>query len=381
LIQAYKVVQEDGLDLVVVFFQLPFRVRLPEKWIKIQTDHGNPFIYFRTIGTSLNTIKSSEPFQIKARSKHGNMEMFTNAMLPNDFYGQLTRTQAIISFQLWGRTLARYPTYLEMLQDPKEFRHRKIYPAKGVLSRHPLTGETYEIDLADRPYKETIKILEKFIPAYAVSCVDPFAQVQEDLDSYFIMVKTGRVVARAPKKSIIAQFARPFEFQNYSGNFSALRNRLESGRPPSIYETYLLEAARQVELGASNLAIVQTVMILDLFANEIINDRLLRKINRSLEDAPNLARLTIERMWESKRDKRIHPSTLDKFTKYFPTIGLDLTNNLKGDLSETIKLRNKIVHRIQAKQIDEHEAKRAIHTGLSIIQHCMSVLLSQRDSK
>jgi len=377
---AYSVVTAEHLDLVIVFFQLPFVVRLPSKWISIPSDFGNPFVYFRTVGTLLNRIDPDEQFHFENRSKYSEFETFTNAYLPNDAYGQLIRTQVLVSYQLWGSRLAQYSMYLQRLEDPKEFRAQKLYPAKGVFSRNPLTAATYEIDLSKRLYLQTIQVLKQFIPSYAMSCVAGFARAPEKLDNYFIMVKTGRIVATGPKTSILADVARPFKFQSYAGNLSVLKKRLDRGRQPSIYETYLLEAAKQVEMGASNLAVVQTVMVLDLFANEIISSRLLRKISRSLEEFPNLARLTIERIWESRKDKRIHPSTYDKFIKYLPAIGLTLPDHAQQSLNDVIKLRNRIVHRIQANPIDPEEAKRCISVGLFIMQHSMDGLLTKQNA-
>lgn len=380
LIFACETLQNSELDIAIAFFQLPFLLRLPEKWIKINSEFGNPYIYFRTVGTSYNTIKVGEQFRVVSRSKYSDTEKFANAVLPNDFYGLLTQTQAIVSFQLWGKRLSHYDQYSKyqaMLQDPTTFEREKIYPAKGVVSRRPLTAQTYEIEVADVLYKQTRRILRNFIPIYAVSCGDPFARPTENLANYFIMLKPGRVVVRGPGKSTIAQFARPYEFPNYSHNIGILKKRVESGRPPSIYEQYLLEAARQAELGACNLAIVQTVMILDLFANEILNDRLLRQIRKSFDHLPKLPELVIDRMWESKTDKRIRPTTLGKFTEYFPAIGLELPSELTGALHEVITLRNKIVHHIQAKPIESEVAKKAVKLGLSIIQHCMSLLLEK----
>ena len=379
LFEAFNAIREEGLDLVAVLFQLPFVVRLPEKWTRLSTAHGPAYIHFRTIGTDLNTLAPGELFQCKDRTSHNESEIFVNATLPNDYYGLLTRTQVIISFQLWGRRLTQYPSYLEMLGDPKAFRTKKIYPAKGVLSSNPLTGETYEVGLAEWLHLQTIKVLAEFIPLYAVACMDPSARTMKHVDNYFIMVKTGRVVGKAPKPSVIAQTAKPHMFRNYANNLTALNKRIKTGRSPSVYELYLLEAARQIELGASNLAVVQTVMVLDLFANEIVNDRLLRKLKRSLGSATGDIGLGIDRLWETE-DGRIRPSTPEKFAQFFPTIGLSLPADLKGGLKHAIKLRNRIVHRIQGDFIEVEEARKVVHTGMGIIRYCMDTVLARNQS-
>ena len=150
----------------------------------------------------------------------------------------------MISFQLWGKRLSHYDQYSKyqaMLQHPMTFERKKIYPAKGVVSRRPLTAQTYEIEVAEVLYEQTRRILSDFIPIYAVSCGDPFAIPPENLPNYFIMLKPGRVVVRGPGKSTIGHFARAYEFPDYSHNAALLKRRVESGRPPSLYEHYLLE--------------------------------------------------------------------------------------------------------------------------------------------
>ena len=134
LYRAYETVQNEDMDLVVALFQLPFLIRLPEGWIRIKAEYGNPYAWFRTVGTRYNTLKNGEPFQIEKRAKYNGIEKLKNARLPNDLYGLLARTQVLMSFQLWGKRSPTYPIYLDMLRDAKAFRSKKIYPAKGVIS-------------------------------------------------------------------------------------------------------------------------------------------------------------------------------------------------------------------------------------------------------
>ena len=69
LILAHETLQNSELDIALAFFQLPFLLRLPEKWMKIKSEFGNPYIYFRTVGTVYNTIQEGAEFRILSRSK------------------------------------------------------------------------------------------------------------------------------------------------------------------------------------------------------------------------------------------------------------------------------------------------------------------------
>ena len=42
LLLAYQTLQESDLDIAIVLFQLPFLIRLPEKWIPIRAEYGHP---------------------------------------------------------------------------------------------------------------------------------------------------------------------------------------------------------------------------------------------------------------------------------------------------------------------------------------------------
>ena len=203
-----------------------------------------------------------------------------------------------------------------------------------------MTAETYEIDIADKIYSQVLKIFCEFIPLYAVACKDPFAHIPENLDNYFIMVKTGRIVVRGPGKSTIAEYAKPFEFIEWADNLNFLKSRLNSGRPPTIYESYLLEAARQVEVGASNLAIVQTVMILDWFANSIIEHHLFNELKRSLNKT-QLYELTIERIWETKESRHIRVRTEDQVPQVLSCNRNNTGSKTQRKFDETYKAKKR----------------------------------------
>jgi hypothetical protein len=348
LVLAYNDLQQEDLDRVVVFYQLPFSVRLPDKWLKVRSEYGNPYIRFR-----------------RTKATSGDADLHADTPKSKNF------TQVLMSYQLWDRRRRLYTPYLEALSEPRGVVKTNL-KSSGFLN-----AVEFEQDMVKRLRLQTTQVLKDFIPIYRVICKDAFAYVPDRVEYFFTMVKTGKVIITDPStESSIDQDRRLQPSSDYSKNFSALRNRLKAPWRPSIYETYLLEAARQTELGAPNLAIVQIVMILDWFANEIIEDHILRKMKVALEYAPGVYELTHEYLWEDERGK-IVPSTQEKYLKYFPVVGISLTPKLIGDLKQMIKHRNEIVHRIQAKPINSVLALNTLDAGMAIIRHCMDCLLAK----
>lgn len=353
LLLAYEDLQKPGQDRVIIFFQVPFIVRLPDKWLRITSEYGNPYVRFTQASSD---VKQKSP------------------SLLSNFYGKLGRTQVMISYQLWEIRRQRYIPYLEALNTAQAFVNTKL-TSRGVLN-----AGTFELDVAKRLLLQTGEIVKEFIPVYRVTCKDPFAHIPERLDNYFMMVKTGRVVIRDLSESTNFKDTHSHGSQEYAKNLTALRRRLKLDRRPSIYETYLLEAARQIELGAANLAVVQTVMILDWFANEIIEDHLFGEIKRSFPHKPEMYKLAFERMWENEKNKHIRIGTGEKFEKYLPAIGVTLNSDLLGGLRKLIDLRDEIVHRKQVDPIENNVAEDIVDVGMNIIRHCMDSLLTRKKS-
>ena len=353
LLLAYDDLQNPGFERVTIFLQLPFLVRLPDKWIKLKSTYGHPYIRFR----HLNRIE-----------RQRNDSFLTNSN------GQHTRTQVLMSYQLWERKRQRYIPYLEAIKDNQPTIKTDL-TSSGILN-----AERFELDVAKELLLQTIQVLINFIPIYRIACKDPFLFLPERIENYFMMVKTGRVVIRNFTES--ARFKKPAlqEPVDYSANLRGLEKRMKLDRRPSIYEEYVLEAARQIELGASNLAIVQVVMILDWFDNRIIAEHFFKPMKKSLENSPQIYKLAIGRMWETKQNKKSRVGTEEKFRKYLPAIGIDLTSKLKYDLSNLIKQRNEIVHRIQNEPIDCAVASDAVNIGMAIIQYCMENLLRLKNN-
>lgn len=349
LVLAYTDLQSPDLDRAVVFFQLPFLMRLPDKWLKVRSEYGNPYMRFRPVTFS----RSSENQFTADSSESSNL------------------TQVLMSYQLWDRRRQLYGPYLEALAEPRQVVKTKL-KSTGFLN-----AVEFEQDLIKRLRLQSLQVLKDFIPTYRVTCRDPFAFAPERLDHFFLMVKNGKIVIRDLVSSGSVNQPKALKPPpDYSRNFTNLRNRLKAPWRPSIYETYLMEAARQIEVGAPNLAMVQIVMILDWFANEIIENHLLKKMKGALDFYSGAYSLTEEYLWEDKRD-RIVPSTEEKYLKYFPVIGISLTSSLIGDLRTMLKRRNAIIHRSQAAPIDPAIAMDTLEAGMNIIRHCMDSLLKK----
>ena len=166
---------------------------------------------------------------------------------------------------------------MEALTEPRQVVKTKL-KSTGFLN-----AVEFEQDLIKRLRLQSLQVLKDFIPTYRVTCRDPFAFAPERLDHFFLMVKNGKIVIRDLVSSGTVNQPKALKPPpDYSRNFTNLRNRLKAPWRPSIYETYLMEAARQIEVGAPNLAMVQIVMILDWFANEIIENHLLKKMKGAL---------------------------------------------------------------------------------------------------
>jgi hypothetical protein len=181
------------------------------------------------------------------------------------------------------------------------------------------------------------------------------------------------VVAKTPE-NIESQPVEISVHTDHSGNFKRLRGSIASGRPPSIYERYLLEASRQANSGATNLAIVYTVMVLDWLANELITDGIVRTVDQSVKHTGKIAGLVRERLWESDLPNgrsRTQVRTPEKFEKYLPAIGLELPEGLHAQLNDVIRLRNRIIHQTQTAVIERAVADHAIDVGMRVFEFCM----------
>src|SRR5690349_10136932 len=98
LVLAYSDLQNPDLDRAAVLFQLPFSMRLPDKWLKVRSEYGNPYIRFRSVPISRSLATDFTPDPRES---------------PN-------LTQVLMSYQLWERRRQLYGPYLEALAEPRQ---------------------------------------------------------------------------------------------------------------------------------------------------------------------------------------------------------------------------------------------------------------------
>lgn len=381
LISSYERLEHGGHNTAIVLHQLPYRVDLPDQWFSIPTEVGEVQICFRVTGANGNEVDPDLDFATFARTNYEDVEQFHNACLPNDPYGTLCRTQVLLVFEVWGRRARWYPKYLASLRIPNRESFKKAHIVPGSESwlgdSRPLTPQTFEADLARRLFHAALKICKTVVPEYAIACQDPYAHEVERLTNAVLMVKGGRVVVTGPGESLLAQYVQPYQFKDFSRNLDALMRRIEAKRPIAIYERYLLEAIRQIHSGVPNLAVVQAVMILDWFANEVIEDRIIKPLFAALGDMKPVADIVSNRVWENagQKDTKIKVNTMEKFREYFPAAGITLSAPLLQRLQKAYELRNAIVHRIHIKAVSNEAAFDAVGTALEVIRSSISSLV------
>lgn len=231
-------------------------------------------------------------------------------------------------------------------------------------------------------YDNTIEVLKDFIPLYKVVCFDTYAYTPEDLRRFFIMVQNGRVVAKNLTEDNIKKTEWKSETKGQlKRNFTAIEERLKANLPPNIYETYFLEVSRLIENERYDLAVVQTMVILDWFANEIIENHLISKVRKSLVDDMLLFKLTYKRIWEAEKDSKIRVRTVEKFSDYFPAIGIKLEDKWLNSLRKTYKVRNEIVHHYKMNFVERSVAIEALETGMEIVSFSMKNILNKNNNK
>lgn len=344
LLFAYNDFQESEGARVTALFHLPFPIKLPEyTWIKVRSEFGHPYLACSSLNSEFNPSEN-----------------------PN-----LGQTQVFISFQLWNTRADFYPLYLQGLESGQK-NIRTNLRSSGVWSL-----EEFEDNLANRLRLQSREVLKEFIPLYKIVCKETKVFAPEKLQCFFIMAKNARLVCRnlaeEAKANEESQVVSEAEVQN---NLTALKRRLKTHLPPSIYELYFLEVCRLIETGNFDLAVVQTIVILDWFANEIIESHLISNIKKSLASNTLLYKLTYESLWETKKNTKIKVKTIEKFSKYFPALGIKLHPDLLKRLRQINKLRNEIVHRYKTNFIGEEAARDALEMGMEIVHFSMKYIVA-----
>lgn len=361
LSSAYLLLAESNESKAVVFFQLPYAVRVSTDWLPVAWEHGAPCF-------SLDARRPSLIERSRRNVRNSLENQLEHQEVPRPF------TQVRIAFTVWGRRARFYSAYLAEISS--SHRHSRKHLVSSTLSwlsdARPLTAETYESDLASRLYHESIRIMQRVIKTYSILCRDAYAEGPTHLPNFFMMARNGRIVVRPRTDSW--ESGQDGQISNTRvASAKDLVDALRSGTAFSDYERFLVDAIRHVDSGNANLAVVQAVMILDWFANTILYDRIVKPLAQRLHQTPELSNFVISNIWEIKYKKRrrTRVSTVDKFEYYLPLSGFTLESKLFEALKGIIQLRNQIVHKEQSKPVEKEIALNTLETAMAVVRSVM----------
>lgn len=373
--RAAAVLENASVPSVVIFLQLPYHLRLPEKWLRIPYPETSVYAFVRPTSTATNELERPHgSLEIKYESSFSDICRLRNGMLENDPYGLVSRSQVLLSVQLWRRWAELYPGYLHLIERQPT---ASLYGKQKVLDaadNQPWTAANYQYKLARRLRREAVAILNFILPSYRVSCLDASAQNVEIVEKFFAMDQGLRMIPLGRGRTLLEQGLRTFAAPRHSaGKFLAKISR----RPTNtIYEEYLLNALRHVDIGLPELAVVQTVITLEWFFTEIISDR----VRRRLEASRDLLGIGLRRLINHRVSFGDDRTTLtDKIKAYLDAIELPIFSaepQLWNDLNRLVALRNRTVHRLREAVVRSEDARWAVTVGMRIIDATMSRLLS-----
>lgn len=362
---------------VVALFQLPFRLKLPEKWLRIEhPQKPASYAFFRPTGTATNTIErhgADSGLKIEHGPGFSGISRTRNAELSDDRYGMFVRTQVVLSIELWGFWAEKYPRYLEMIDsNPKEMLFtRKVLDDEA---KRPWTVEHFEYKLARRMRAFSWDLANRWLPAYRVSCLAPEARNLDAVDNFFLLDGRERVVPLGAGISEIERHLRPFRPSDYQENSVRLSKRLNTRPVASVYEEYLLNALQQIELGLPELAFVQTVMTVEWFFNEIVADRLVRPITKRLAESPDLVK---EHVLSRIRFSGSREPLAERIKTSLRLLDISSIEDRQWkEFLDVIARRNRIVHQLSSHDVSPEEARSAVACGLGIIDATMTALLA-----
>ena len=384
---SYDWLDEQDDPCAVAFFQLPFPVFLPDEDVRYSFSGINipePLLKFKSISTDANEIDDSKIFQVKERTSYQDQDKYQNAYLKDDHFGIINRTQVFVKFNLWRFWATYFQQYFDSVFIQENMNNVLIKIPTTNIRRHlvdhegiTITAGKFEYDLAKRLRDESTEIINSFLETYSVACKHSLPYKNSILTNFFIMVKGGRIITLGPSLSMGSSAVEALSFSNNCENLKLLNKYIKSGRKVSIYEQYLLNAVNLLENGSTNLAIVYVSMILEWFANEIIDDNFKRALSKTT-DNKKMVDLCLKGMWRVSNQKGVRVTVKDRFVKYFPAIGLKIPKKMSDEISEIISKRNKIVHGDQTNNIDNFYALDAIEKAMNFIDFIMIQLIERK---
>ena len=342
LLSAASALSADSeIDNAVVFFQLPHAIRFKPQWIPIPAKRGHPYAFFRTLSNE------SDP-----------------------------RTQVLISFELWLPWQSLYRSYLARIgvEPKKSLSHERI---KIRDTPTLLTPAVYEAELAGSLRRHAAQLFNRnILPSYRVVCRDPYAQAQKVLQCFFVMYKSGRIVLLGDNPNTPnsgRQARQPTDSTLLSG--SEFKKWFRTRKEPSVYEEYILDGLRQVDLGFPELAVVQTVICLEWFANEVISQRL---SSRASQIEERFSRLIFDNLWgkDGRLQRGGYVTTWDKFRRYLPALGVSLSISILQEVGALFDVRDDVVHHLHKVKVDDERGRWAVNVGLKTIAEAMTLIAS-----
>ncbi len=375
--RAATILTNTAFPCVAIFLQLPYCLRLPETWFRIPYPQTSVYAFVRVASTVTNEVERPPgSLDIRFDSSFSDTCRIRNGMLENDPYGFVSRSQVLLSVQLWRRWAELYPRYLQLIEHEPD---ANLYDRKvlDAADNQPWTAANYQYKLARRLRQEAVAILNFFLPSYRVSCLDPRAKNVEIVEKFFVMDQHLRLIPLGRGQTLIERDLRPFEPRRYSDK--KFLERLSQRPTNTIYEEYLLNALRHVDIGLPELAVVQTVMTLEWFFTEIISDR----VKRRLESSNAILGARFRRLIQHRVSFGDERSKLtDKIRDYLDALELPVFSSepqLWADLHQLVALRNRTVHRLRAASVGSDEARWSVAVGMRIIDATMSRLLNDQD--
>ena len=381
----FKTLSENEESHVIIYFQLPFVTKLPAKWIKINTNYGINYIFFKNTGTKYNKIIENENYEVMQRDDFDAYENTQNAMLKDDIYGLFTKTQVMISMQVLEPRYKYFRTFLNNTRNEKAFKSLLVPSGRSWRNPMAFTNATYENDLIRKLHRELLITLYKFLQNYSIEYLDPRAYewnkvvLSKDISSaklnnFFAMFKTGRVSFVNIGNSMIFPYIKKLQISINPSTPSI--KKLNQNTTISVYEEYLLEAVKQIEIGNPNLAVVQSFMILEWFANEIIESRLIDRL-KTIINNKDIYELIVNKLSHTDKlneDWTNKIPTKDKFVIYLKSIGITLPQLLINKFEKLRILRNTIVHKSPTLLTPSDIALNSVNDAVKIIQFCMKEL-------
>lgn len=188
-----------------------------------------------------------------------------------------------------------------------------------------------------------------------------------------------RLIPLGVGKSELERNLRTFRPSSDQEHARRLGKRLEKRPVASIYEEYLLNALQPINLGLPELAVVQAVMTIEWFFNEIMADRLVRPVQKQLVGAPSVVKDHVQARLGFSGSRE--PLT-NRVKVCLKLLGVPpIQGGLWANFLDVVARRNRIVHQLSRRDVSSEEAQAAVSCGLELIDVTMTALLKMTERR